>query len=353
MEILTEFNQSKKIIKIIGTPFNEPENIKLEKIEMKELFKNSLKNKLGLLFLESLEKNGRLPNILEKEFDEQKKLKKLQKDTLERMVKSINKINCKYAIIKTIFPFSAIPNDVDVLLFDNDLIYRKIIDQLEKDNFIILGEAPMEINLRDMNTAQSSDPKVKQWEDIDIYREVGASHLTYMNKNLLEKYIIEEIVDDKKYFKLTKPAELAISIFHAIYPERIYTLLLHYNILHQVNFMSKTELGLFIKICKEQRMIKAACMTLNVTEKIQEMCFNISPTKISELREKLGMKTQVSITKIPYVFPFKNVLSAFWEKKTETKFVKSMIKQIISMCNLKTADFVIKQYKERGNRDTY
>ena len=287
------------------------------------------------------------------EFREQKKLRELQKGTLNRMIKSLAKVNCKYAIVKTIFPFSAVPNDVDALLFDDEKIYQKIVEQLVKDNFIILGEAPLEINLRDMNTAKSPDPDVKQWEDIDIYREIGASHLTYMDKKTLEKYVIEDKINDLKYYKLSKPAELAISIFHAVYPERIYTLLLHYNILHQINSMSKSELELFIKICKEQRMCKVACMALNVTEQIQEKCFGESPFKISELRKKFGKRNPILIDKIPYVFPFKDVLNAFWEKKGEKKFVKSIIKQIMSMFNLKTADFVIKQYKERAKRDTY
>jgi hypothetical protein len=92
---------------------------------------------------------------------------------------------------------------------------------------------------------------------------------------------------------------------------------------------------------------------LRVTESIQELCFNEIPEQLRNIREKFGMREKTTLHKIPYIFPIRVILNSFWEKKFERKFVYSMLRQSIALFNPKTADFVIKQYKDRSIRDTY
>ena len=65
------------------------------------------------------------------------------------------------------------------------------------------------------------------------------------------------------------------------------------------------------------------------------------------------MEEKITISKIPYIFPLRVMLNSFWEKKFERRFVSSVLRQSIALFNPKTANFVIKQYKERADRDTY
>lgn len=342
----------KLILRIIGSPYRHPEKVELSENQIKELYKIAVKNKIGLLFLESIEKTNQIANLVD-EIEKQRSLYELQRGTFVRTISSINKVNCNYAVIKTIFPFPAVPNDIDILILDNDMAYRKVVDELKKNNFLILGQASLEVNLRDMTTAKSADPEAKQWEDIDIYKEVGASHLIYMDKTKLRNHTIKKNVNGQEITILDEPSELAISIFHALYPERIYTLLLHHNILFKLKEMKRKDMKLFLDICEEQKIKNATLATLRITESIEEICFGESPNELMELRDLFGKKERLEIKKVPYIYPLHVMLSSFWEKKSEKRFISSFVRQAFSFFNPKTADFVIKQYKERAERDTY
>ena len=349
---LNSLEKTKLLLQIINSPYNKPKKLELSEKTINELYYFASKNKIGLLFLESLEKMYDI-DFLKDELKKQRDLQNLQRGTFCRTINSINKIKCNYAVVKTIFPFSAVPNDIDIIILDNDTEYRKVIDQLEQDNFYILGEAPLEVNLRDMTTAETKDPEAKQWEDIDIYKEIGASHLTYMDKTKFVKYLEKKRVNGIEVTVLNDPAELAVSIFHALYPERIYTLLLHFNIIYKIKNMDSNNIQDFVTICNEQNMKKVALETLRITESIQELCFNEIPEQLKNIREELGMEEKITISKIPYIFPLRVMLNSFWEKKFERRFVSSVLRQSIALFNPKTANFVIKQYKERADRDTY
>jgi len=342
----------KMILNIVGTPFNEPNFDGLEKYDVKELYQTAFNNKIGLLFLESLAEKNKIGELTV-ELESQRKLKLQQQNTWQRTADVLNKTGCKYVIIKSIFPFPAIPNDVDVLMLGGDKDYRKAIEYLKNDKFVVLDEAALEINLRDATTAKTLKNLEKEWVDIDIYKEVGASHLIYMDKNKLKNYLEEVSFYDRKVSVLKPQAELATNIFHAIYPERIYTLLLHLLILHTIKNMIPSDEEDFLKLCSEQKIENAVLNTLRVTESIQEICFGESPMKLSKLREKFGKKKEIYLQKIPYVYPIGILFRSLVGKTRQGIFLKSFLKQIVFMFNPRTAQFVIKIYKERSDRDTY
>lgn len=340
------------ILNIVGTPFSEPNFDGLEKYNVKELYQIAFNNKIGLLFLESLAKENKIGK-LQSELNEQKKRKELQQNTWERTVDVLNKTKCKYAVIKSIFPFSAIPNDIDILILGDEGDYRKAIDELKKNQFHVLAEAALEINLRDATTAKSLNPLDKEWVDIDIYKEVGAGHLIYMNKNKLKKYVYESKMGDRKIGALKPYAEVATTIFHAMYPERVYTLLLHLFILHTIKHMTPTDEKEFLKLCSEQKINNCILNTLRITEYIQEICFGESSTRLTNLRKCFGEKKDITINRLPLIYPFKILFNSLWGKMSERVFAISVIKQIFTMFNPKTTRFVIKVYKERAVRDGY
>lgn len=352
MQQKQNLSKIKQILNVIDTAFNEANLDGLENYDIKDLYKIAFKNKIGLLFLESLAEKNKIGELTV-ELENQRKLKLQQQNTWQRTADVLNKTGCKYVIIKSIFPFPAIPNDVDVLMLGGDKDYRKAIEYLKNDKFIVLDEATLEINLRDTTTAKTLKNLEKEWVDIDIYKEVGASHLVYMNKHKLLPYVKQDKINDKTVNILNPYAEMAISIFHAIYPERIYTLLLHLLILHTIDKMNDHEIKEFQKFCSEQKIENAVLNTLRVTETIQQECFGEVPEKLQIVRSLFGTSKQIEIYRIPYIFPMSILVNSFWEKRFEPTFISGAIKQIFAMLRPKTARFVIKVYKERADRDTY
>jgi len=350
----------KQILNIIGSPFNKPRYNNLDNCDLPSLYKDARKNKIGLLFLESVVKKQEIDNRLTDELSKQREIYKIHNVTVQRAASIINQTKCKYAIVKSNYPFPATPNDVDLLIVDVKEEYRNAINAMESNQFEVIGkEEPLEICLHDAMRARHSDDPRKKFVskdpfDVDIYKEIGAGHIIYMNKMKLVNQISHVTINSTRVNILNSPAELALSIFHAIYPERLYTLLLHFHILYSVKEMTSTHLKQFLDICREHKMQSAAHMILSLTENIQEICFGEIPDEIVGLREALGRRNkEIKIERMPYLIPMKMLLKSFWGKKNDFVFTISIMRQIISMLNPTYAKYVLLVYKDRNTRDTY
>lgn len=340
----------KNLLNIVGTPFNDSNFENLENSNFKELYHLAFKNKIELLFLESLEKNG-LIGDLKGELDNQRQRMKLQRKTWGRVIDVLNETKCKYAVIKSIFPFSAVPNDIDIIMLGNDDEYYHSIEFLKKNQFKILGEAKLEINLIDTTTTNLKNYYAVN--EIDLYKEVGASRLIYMNKKKLANYIQENEINGRKVGALKPYAEMAVSSFHTIYPERMYTLLIHLFILDTIKKMNLSNIDELIRLCKEQSINNGILNTLRVTETVQEKVFGEIPKELSYLRNQFGKKKNIELNDLPYIYPMKILLNSLWGKRKERTFVISAFRQAVAMLNPRTTNFVIKIHKERASRDTY
>jgi len=317
---------------------------------LKKLYNHSYKNKIELLFLKSLKKNDLL-NDLAEELKIQNRRKELQQNTWKRTVDILNQIDCKYAIIKSIFPFDVVPNDVDIIILGNEKEYQNAIEHLQNNNFRLLEKASLEANLID-NTTTNID-NYYPVNEIDLYKEIGASKLIYMNKEKLAKYLQEIKIGDRNVGGFKPHAEMVISMFHTIYPERIYTLLIHLLILDTVKKMKSKDYDELIEICNEQKISKGISIVLNITEKIQEEFFGEIPKDIQELHYLIGKRKQIELKRVPYIYPMSDVITSLGEKLKERKFLNSSFKQLVHMFNLNTTKFIIKVNRERAQRDTY
>lgn len=348
-----DFDSVAKLLKVIGTPFDESKFIDLTNLEVEQLYRIASKNKIGLLFLESLAKMRPLAN-LESDYEvlQHKYLQIL--DTASRIGSILNRIPCAYAIIKTLMPFHAVPNDVDVVILGTDQDFKTAVSKVLENSFILLGEAPLEFCFHDTNGGLHEDPKIKDPFDVDIYKEVGASHVIYMDKKKLTKFVVEREVNCEKIQVLMPPAELAISIFHSIFPERMYTLMLHYQILNHLNDMDNSDFQKFISILSESKISNAILSVLSITETIQEKVFGYCPGKIKELRQSLGTERPlVDVVDLPYVYPLESILKSFWQKKLDLTFTKSLLRQTLNLLNPAMTTHVLTELTKRSHRDTY
>lgn len=351
--------KARAILGIIGSPFNNVQSLDLERFDLTELYEIAQKNKIGFLFLESLTKAKIINDTLQTELHNLRETYFTQRLTSERAAAILNKTRCNYAVVKSRYPFPATPNDVDLLVLGDDDDYRDAVKSFRDNNFELVGdEAPFEVCLHDSRSTKHFDDPLKKFAskdpfDIDIYKEVGASHIIYMDKMKLINTKSETNINGTVVNILSPPAELALSIFHSIYPERLYTLLLHFHILYTISDMRSADVDEFLRICRDHKMGNAAILTLSLTEIIQEICFGESPNKVTALREAFGRKKEIDVHTIPYLYPLGMLFHAFWGKRNDLVFTISVIRQILSMLNPRYARYVISVYKDRNNRDTY
>ncbi len=344
----------------MGTPFNAPQDMEVDHLGCIDLYNIARKNKIGLLFLESLSRYQSLPKELRDELDKQRAIHKVLQGTANRVANIFHTAKHKYAIIKSTYPFPAVPNDVDVLIFGNGKEYRDVINLMRSLNFQFVGnEAPLEACLHDSSRGPQHEltgysTPLKDPFDVDFYKEVGAGHIIYMDKGKLTGKILEKTINGVTLNVLRLPAEIALSIFHSIYPERLYTLLLHFHILYMIKNMSSADGNEFLEICHEHKISNAVNLALNLTQTIQEICFGQSPLELNCLRERLEKnRIDIKLSKLPHLYSIKNVLDVFWGKKMDSVFTISVIRQLMSMLNPKYSLSLINVHKERAKRDTY
>jgi hypothetical protein len=354
-----DINKIKTILNVTGSPFNKPQNMGLERYNAHELYKIAQKNKIGLLFLQSLDRKHFIGELKD-ELNKQTQSYNYLLGTAVRAAIILNSIHCKYAVIKSIMPFPAVPGDIDILVFGDGKEYDNAIQSLKANYFENWGEkwgvhVPHEEVLHDIQRGnRHTDPTIKDPFDVDMYRVIGASYIIYMDKAKLINQISEVTINSTKVSTLKNPGELAVSIFHSIFPERIYTLLLHFYILHTIDKMSSADVDEFLRICHDHKMANAALSTISLSETIQEICFDEAPPKITSIREALGRKKSTEIYSVPYRYPLKVILNSFWHKKSDLVFSKSVARQtIITLLSPKIRSRVFSEYSIRSKRDTY
>jgi hypothetical protein len=286
------------------------------------------------------------------EINTQREKREILRITAERAADILNSSKCKYAIVKSTYFFPVVPNDVDILIFGRNQHYKSALKQLTDMYFDLVAEAPLEAMLHDKRGLHG-DQLAKDPFDVDLYREIGAGHIRYMNKDKFLNHLSEIDSNNVKLGILDISGELALNIFHSIYPEKLFTLLLHYHILYTIKAMTQNHIDDFLKVCSDHWINRAAHIALSLAESIQELSFGESPSKLTLLREAFGKKLPIEIRKIPYSYPVRMILSCFWEKKSEVQFTKSALKQAIFMLNPKYARYVLAVLRERQRRDTY
>ena len=353
-------NSSAALLEIIGIPNRLSERKASRNFNLttspETLYSLACKNKIGLLFLQAFLRSfsyESFDHLLDKEFNSYTHL--IQ--TAQRASSILERTKVRYAVIKSVMPFPAVPNDVDIVIFDDMESYRRSLEALKNNYFEPLGEsAPLEDCLHDTTRGgRHLDPAVKDPFDVDIYREIGASHIIYMNKNKLERYCTNKTVDNRYSFSvLEKPAEMAVYMFHSIFPERIYTLLLHYYILYTIEEMNQSQTDEFVSICVENRITRAVLNCLRITENIQKQYFGQCEDKITRLRQRFGPKKQFEIFCLPFKYPLSMIMDSFWNKKTDLVFTKSVLNQVFHLIKSREIrNHVINEYIHRKNRETY
>lgn len=355
-----------KLLKTIGSPFAleqkqvPPEN----RGEALELYDYATKNKIGLFYLESLKDQEKLEDFeLKTKYHEEQKKHDTQSITASRISELFNSSGINYAIFKSIMPFPATPNDVDIIHFGpNDEFERAAEIMIQSDYMEVKGQADAEQRMfHDVQCGGCLDPHPKEKDvyDVDIYQKISASYVLYLDKRKLEKYVIDiDILGNK--LKVLKPeAELVTIIIHSIIPEMICTLFVYYATLHYLAKMNSEEINRFINVAKGNNItfsVKAHC---SLVAELHQVAHGFIPEKIEEVLTKLGDETGESEKllknnfKMPHHYGLSTVIKTLLEKGKEREFRRSAVKQVVSMLNPKLAKWVISEVILRRKRETY
>ena len=355
---LLKENKTIRLLKSIGSPF-VMERAFGEDRECDELFNYAFKNRIGLLYLDRLEKRGRIEN-LRKQYD---KLLHRHKETLvtvANLAKVFNNGGVDYVIMKTIRPYLNTPNDVDVLFMGEKKNYPQALSVLKDANYKYLKAAPRQIGFYDPRATEVRSDKRGGIYHIDLYMELAADYVVYLDKKKLRSHQQEiTVLDENKVSVLTLEAELAVTLMHGVFPARSYQLQDFYTTLYLLDQMDKEQINNFVDIVINGHIKRAIKAGLSVTARLHEVAFGFIPEKIMHALVSISAKTDESALiekndfNTPYTYSFLTFFKVFWERASDGRGFASFFVQGFYMMNPVFLKSVIEAVVSRQKGTSY
>ncbi len=348
------------LIKIIGSPFvdNIPE---VDQTTLTYIYGQAFADRVALLYL-SIHRNGKNWNqYLEKKY---KALNTRRKNTL-RVIgdigESLNNYGIKdYAIFKSLKPYPATPNDTDVIVFGNKDKFKGALDTLYDKDYAFHEWAPMQTTLihPDGKGKTGKGKKGGTWY-VDMYSDISTDYFLYIDKKSLVPYVETRMVEGRPVRNVRKEIELAIILFHNVFPERTFQLEHFYMPLYHLA-EDDFDVDILLKFVRDQKLVRALSTNLTLVAHIHKKIFGFVPQIIEDLLNEVGenlpelnrfiKKGEVT----PYMISPKTFWLTFFDKIYDPAAFKSLISQGFHMLNpIFFVDVVQSLYNRFSEQGTY
>lgn len=347
------------LIKIIGSPFvkntSEVDYSKLESI-----YDQAFKDRVGLLYL-SIYRNENWSNFLEEKFQFLNKRRDKTLDVICSLGQTLNKIDKdNYAIFKSLKPYPATPNDTDVINFGDKHKFKETIEFLYKNGYEFHEWAPMQTTLiHPDGIGKTGRGKKGGTYYIDMYSDISTDYFLYIDKRSLKPFVETRKINGIEFKNIKKEIELAIILFHNIFPERTFQLEHFYMPLYHL-IEQDFDLDIFIKFCEDQKLVRGIMTNLTIVEYIHIKLFGFSPEKITTLLERWGrnkkelMRFKNKGEQTPFMISPNTFWLTFIDKLHDWAAFKSLLIQGLHMLNIILFFDVMKSLKNRfSERGTY
>lgn len=368
---LTMQNSTIKLLRIIGSPFTHGHERPKTRNEALKLYKYATMNKIGFTYLESLKGLKLLEELgLETKYREEQKKFEEQLVTAVRISKILDSFNVEYVIFKSIMPFPAVQNDIDIIIFGSYNDYKTVINGIAKFGYMDLRKvyADKISNKQDAFTRQFHDPRdnahkdfsAKDAYDFDIYQEVSLmDYMVYLDKKILRNYITTINLLNHQIKVLKPEAELVTIIAHSIIKEQLFTLHTYYAVLHHLAKMNSKQIKEFVTIVGRSNVTKPVRACFSMITEMHNLIHGFYPEKLTDIITIIGCEkreTKNLIKKdleVPYHYSVSLIAKTFLDITKESKVRKSILRQVKSMINLEGIKRIYKGFTSLRIRYTY
>jgi hypothetical protein len=360
-------NLTYKLVSFLGSPFvseDTSNGIKFSEEEKLELYKIAYNNKVGLFFLQRLKDVGELTPLEDKyALDKERYNETLI--TAMNLSSAISEYTSDFAIFKFFKPFPHTPSDVDALFFLSKEDYFKTVDYLLNNEYCKIGECPSQVVVYDSRGGyEQMDKRTVGGKKggkyyIDLYNEVSASHVIYVDNETLIGHKIKVDCQCGAIQTLDPIADLVVVLTHSIIPEQLLTFADCYTTLYYIRKMDEKELNKLAQIFRENNTIKAGIASLSVIGTIHEKVYGFVPDKIGYLMGEMGWNPKIKGEIIsddfalPYRYSVSTLFKVLAERMKNKKGLKSILTQGVYMLNPKLFKWVVYNIIWRRKRETY
>lgn len=348
-----------ELIKIIGSPYVD-KKYDIDDLKLVEIYDEAFKDRVALLYLTIYRKNG-WSELLEEYYQKLNSRRNKTLSVVATLGKSLNEFGKnKYAIFKSLKPYPATPNDTDVINFGDKHEFKKVIDHLYSEGYEFHEWAPMQTTLiHPDGIGKTGKGKKGGTYYIDMYSDISTDYFLYIDKRSLKPYVETRIIEGIEIQNIKKEIELAIILFHNIFPERTFQLEHFYMPLYHL-FEEDFNIDIMIEFCENQKLVRAISTNLTLTEYIHNEIFGFVPSPIILLLDRWGRNTyelelfRKQGANTPYMISPKTFWLTFLDKLHDGAAFKSILIQGLHMLNPIFFFDVMKSLKNRfSEKGTY
>jgi len=330
-----------QLMQIIGSPFAKPvTSFDFSEQYLNQLFELAFENRVELLFLDNLNKIDKISSFEER----YKQLRQRAAKTLGVIARAgelLSSSGIPYAVFKSIKPYPATPNDTDIICLGGRDVYKKSYELFLENGYKEHGIAPLQINIYDPSGEGKIGPGKKGGVYyIDYYRDIAADYFVYINKKKLIPFVREELVNGAKVKMLAPEPELAIVMFHNVFPEKTFHLEHLYLPLYRFSDPS-FNLDAFCEFVEDNQLKVAVRANLSLIAILHKTAFDNVPPPVFALLERWG-EEKAEIRKlcrngiiVPYYFTPGLFWKAFVSKLSDKRSIRSVFNQGLHMLNPK------------------
>lgn len=325
---------------LLGSPFVDKPLCRFSDQELLEAYDLAFPNRVALLYLSLHRREGWDPRLEEK-YQALKARETTTLDVISQLGKTLNGWNDQYVIFKSIKPYPATPNDTDVICFADAQGYEELYELLLKQGYIFHEWAPQQRTVYDPRGAGKIGAGKKGGTYyIDLYEEISTDYFSYMDKRRLKPFVVTRDVNGVPVRLLRPEPELAIVMFHSVFPERTFQLEHFYVPLYMLA-NREFDLDVFIRFARESGSAYAVKTQCALIASLHEKHFGFVPVPVRRVLQALGSNTrevrrfEAKEGRTPYMFSPRTFWTAFAAKAMEWHCFKSLTRQGVKMLNPK------------------
>jgi hypothetical protein len=144
------------------------------------------------------------------DWQERKRRFMLQRDAIKEFAEIAEKLGLRYIIVKTFKLFPYVPDDVDILVMDTNLM-SGVINELKKRGYFIRKIGTPEVTIRKVAN--------KTYVDLDIHHKMAAGNFIYYDAFTLWLNRRKITIDGYQIYVPSPQDECVITIAHAVLKE--------------------------------------------------------------------------------------------------------------------------------------
>lgn len=330
---------TERLIRLIGSPFVENSRGEYSDAELLDAYDAAFPDRVASLYLTLHRRPGWDPE-LEARYQALLHREEMTRSVIVQLAERMNEFDPEsYVIFKSLKPYPATPNDTDILFLGTAAGYEKAYQHLLDSGYVFHEWAPQQRTVYDpRGVGKIGRGKKGGTYYVDFYVEISTDYFAYSNKHRLRPHVVRREMDGVQVNLLRPEPELAIVLFHNVFPERTFQLEHFYLPLYYFHDPA-FDMEAFVEFTKEERYRTAVSANLTLVADMHERMFGCVPDPVRQVLDALGRspgelaRFREGGSRTPYMFSQRTFWSAFAEKCRDPYALRSLGVQAVKMLN--------------------